>query len=180
MIPADGGKTRRFWRPTAFRVGVLTGMVTFVVVSGGIYLAVRQPSAAFNIQVESSGADLSRHGAHQLEIRRERGPIMRQTCRDGCDDLSFRRKDGGAGDVHQVVVLDRAGQCLVCGSGLYTEESGGSLVAKWSVGGDAKLEGRAGYFRQQPDGSLSPVKAPPSEPPAKPPEPREAAPVTQP
>jgi len=180
MTAVAGGKTGRLWRPTAFRVGVLTGMATFLAVAGGIHLVVRQPSATFNILVESSGADLSRHGAHRLEIKRERGPLVRQTCRDECDDLSYRRKDGGPGDVHEVVVLDKAGRCLVCGSGLYTEESFGSPIARWSVGGEAKLEAHAGYFRRQPDGSLRPVKAPPSEAPAKSPEPREAAPVTKP
>ena len=110
-------------RITAFRIGVLSGVVLFAAAASAIYLMVRDPSPApYNFEASTAGADLSRHGARIVEVRTTYGSMMRQTCNGRCDDLSYKIKIAGENGL-QVMVRDAAGACLSCDGSAYVDSA---------------------------------------------------------
>jgi len=144
-------------RPTAFRAGALTGVLLFAAAASAVYLTVRVAHPPpYDFEASTAGADLSRHGAHSVEIRTTHGSLMRQTCNGACDDLWYKYKVAGENGIG-VEVRDSAGDCLSCGGGLYVDSSGGEVGVVRVAGAD-KLRATAGYFEHQADGSLTPLK----------------------
>lgn len=145
-------------RLTAFRAGALTGVLLFAAAASAIYLMVRvQHPPPYDFEASTAGADLSRHGAHSVEIKTTYGSLMRQTCNGACDDLLYKSNVAGENGIG-VDVRDAAGNCLSCGGGLYVDGSG-DLVGVVRIAGIDKLQATAGYYEYQADGSLTPLSA---------------------
>lgn len=158
----DQIQPRRLLRPTAFRIGLLSGLAVFLVSCGLFYLWLVRPfpEPRYNVEVVSSGADLSRAGARRLVVsNRYAGVLLAATCQDACDDLWHRLKHQGDEDVtYQVQVLDAAGGCVACGQPAYVEGVfGGGFIARWTLAGDLNAQDMPHYFNLERDGSLTPL-----------------------
>jgi hypothetical protein len=150
-------------RPTAFRLGVLTGVVLFLVAWWLVYSWTRPtgPVADFDVEVVADGAALTRHGAGQFEVRNPRAILLRQVCNGACDDLSYRVEARGD-DSYGVAVLDPKGRCLSCDHTLYVETHAND-VARFLVGGDKALSVDADYYKLRANGALERARAVPAE-----------------
>ena len=122
--------------------GVVAGAVSPVLILLGAWTALElgppDPKApAFNVELVSAGADVSRHGGMRVVLANERGAIA-QTCRGACDDLRVRQNTGY--NVYWARVLDAKGACVVCDpTGAYVANGYDASVATLIVGGREKL-----------------------------------------
>lgn len=131
-------------RMTAFRIGLLSGVLLFASAASAIYLMVRRPSPPpYNFEASASGADLSRHSARTVEIQTTHAPLMRQTCNGACDDLSYKIKIAGENGL-SVLVRDAAGKCLSCDGGAHVD-SASRHIAVVHIGGVEKLGVKGAY-----------------------------------
>jgi len=137
---------------TAFRAGLLTGLMMVLGLAGIIWWSSHgQPTAPYAFEGTVVGADVGRHGGRQVEVTDRGYAIVRQSCNGACDDLSYRRSAGDS--VVAVRVLDANGSCIVCSEGIYVT-GGMPSASSIRVGGADKLEARSGSVARQPDGSM--------------------------
>lgn len=147
-------------RLTAFRTGLLIGVGVAVAMAGAAYAGYRAlvgPTGEYNVDVASSGAALTKAGAHQLEVRTTYGPIMRQVCNGACDDLTYRAHSGE--NAYRVALLDAKGGCISCDTGLYVDGAV-NVVARFEVRDGAEPLVKANHYKPQPDGSLKLLSPP--------------------
>jgi len=126
-----GKRGQRLLRENPVLLGFLCGLVGFVVTVGLLWLWMspfREPS--FNVQLDSSGGAISRHAGRRLVLSHEHGSLT-QTCNGACDDLSYRAKDGD--NTYRLQVLNAAGECLACATGIDVMGGYGGLSARWRV-----------------------------------------------
>jgi len=159
---SEGEIQPRRLRPTAFKIGLLSGFAMFLVICGLYYVWIVRPypEPRYNVEVVSKGADVSRAGGRQLVIaNNSAGALLTTTCQDACDDLWHRAKHIGDEDIaYGVQVLDAAGRCVVCGGSWYAQGVfGARWIARWTLAGDLKSWGEPRYFTLRPDGSLEPL-----------------------
>ena len=127
-----------WFRPTAFRLGVLSGILVLVAGTGLTYAALYPHRAPpFNVEVVSSGTQMTVHKARKLIIGHQRGSIT-QRCLEACDDLWHRAEDDE--NTYVVKVLDDGGACLVCDNPRDIMGGYGAWSVRWTVGGDRTLD----------------------------------------
>lgn len=127
-----------WYRPTAFRVGVLSGILALAVGSGVIYGVLhRYEAPEFNVEVVSSGTLMTLRDARQLVISHQRGAVT-QSCNEACDDLWYRAKDDE--NTYSVKVLDADGDCLVCDAPRDIMGGYGAWSVRWDVGRGRALD----------------------------------------
>jgi hypothetical protein len=129
---------RGSFRLTAFRAGVLAGLIAFVAGAGLLHVWLRpSTSEGFNVDVSSAGADVSRSGGAALEIRHKRGAVV-QTCRGACDDLRYEAHDDE--NNYEVRVLDARGQCIACDAPRGIMGGYGAWSHRWRIAGGRPLK----------------------------------------
>jgi len=80
------------------------------------------------------GADVSGAKGTTLMVKRW-DDVIRQDCREGCDDLDFRDTRGGPLNVQ---TLNAKGECIVCSA--QTEWAGDGVRNSWSLSGRPRLQ----------------------------------------
>lgn len=140
-MTAAGRPGHRIWRLDAFRWGIVVGVTVPLVLAGGFHLWLTwasdvSSSPQFNVDVVSTGADLTRYGGRQLVVRHERGRTV-QTCRDGCDDL--RLEQITTDNVYVVTAVDSDGGILASGTDGYVTGGYGAGISQFDVSGRDQL-----------------------------------------
>lgn len=140
---------RTVLRPTAFRLGVLAGVGSVLLVSG-IVVATQKARLPFNIQLIAVGTDLTQHGAATVQLRSDQKVELEQRCRDGCDDLwaSFLLPETG----YTFRVLDAHGAPVIDDTGTYA--SGSGSADRRIIAGRETLRVRVSFL--EGDGSETP------------------------
>lgn len=164
--PAALGTLHRF-RFTPFRTGLIVGL--FVALAApwtiGALLKAMSPGLGpppFNVQVRSSGADVSRHGGVKVAVEDARGKVV-QSCNQVCDD--FELDANGGDNSYRVRVLNAAGECVACDEGRYVSGGYGSPIDRWTVSGRDALTVKVSTLRRNAAGEFvaAPMKAAPTE-----------------
>ncbi|MEW5685788.1 MAG: hypothetical protein AB1942_12795 [Pseudomonadota bacterium] len=133
---------KQLFRPSPFRIGLLTGLVLFLAMAGLAYaVSLSMKGSAFNIEASAVGADLDRHGASRIVLSRTHGVMFQQTCLGGCDDLSLRKHvpEGS----YELRVVDAKGACVAC-DGVAGYVAGGSYAGttRWELKGQDRISAR--------------------------------------
>jgi hypothetical protein len=125
---------RRMFRVTAFRVGFAAGLAAWAL----IYVVVHPYRAPkFNVEIVSSGLDVSRHGGRRLVVDHGHGSLS-QMCNGACDDLWYRASDDE--NDYVVQVLDAKGACIVCDQPRGIMGGYGGWSHRWSISGAEALK----------------------------------------
>ena len=128
--PSAGAGLFRF---TAFRTGLLAGVVGFLAAALGLHLWLAPTTSdGFNVDVLSAGADVSRAGGAALVIRSKRGTLT-QTCHGLCDDLRYQAHDDE--NDYEVRVLDPRGGCVACDQPRGAMGGYGAWSHRWRISG---------------------------------------------
>ena len=134
----EAGRKRGLLRFTAFRVGFLVGLVTFL---SGVWLLhvwmAPYRSDGANVDVAISGEDVTRSGGKMIVIRNQRGSFT-QTCNGACDDLKYRASDDE--NTYVVQVLNKNGACIACDQGRWIMGGYGGWSVRWVVAGEPALK----------------------------------------
>jgi hypothetical protein len=139
MTEARSGEgKRRLFRFTAFRVGLLAGAVSFLVGAGLLHAAMAPIRlSGFNVDVVSTGADVSRNGGVTLIIRNRRGSLT-QICNGACDNLHYQATDDE--NDYEVRVLDARGACVACDKPRGIMGGYGAWSHRWVIAGEHPLK----------------------------------------
>jgi len=125
---------------TPFRWGLLVGVVlplaSFAAIGGAGRLWAPRPT--YNVQLVSSGADLTRQNGAKLIFSSAKAAVT-QTCNGVCDDLRIEENSGGDA-AYQVRVLDPQGTCVACSEPRYVTNGYGAPVSTWTIAGASKLQ----------------------------------------
>ena len=128
----------RFFQPTAFRLGFAAGVILFLVGAGLLHLWLAPyRTDGFNVDVASSGADVSLHGGRKLVVRNGRGSLT-QICNGACDDLRYRASDDE--NDYEVKVLDAKDACIVCDQPRGIMGGYGGWSHRWTISGADALK----------------------------------------
>lgn len=129
---------RRVLRLTAFRIGLVSGLLAFGIVVSALYaMPAADFSDDFNVDVSVAGADVSAAGGAALVISHVRGAVA-QTCRGRCDDLRFQAFDDE--NDYVVRVLDAKGACIACDRPRGIMGGFGRWSHRWVVAGEHPLK----------------------------------------
>jgi hypothetical protein len=130
--------TRRRFRITAFRLGLVSGLATLAATLWVLH-AWLSPSRSdgFNVDVASRGADVSQSGGAAVVVSHKRGRLT-QSCVDGCDDLQFRAHDDE--NDYEVRVLDAEGACVACDRPRGIMGGYGGWSHRWRIAGEGPLK----------------------------------------
>lgn len=135
---SEFGSGVRMFRVTAFRVGLLAGLVSFFAGAWLLHGALAPTtSSGFNVEVTSTGADVSRNGGTALVIRNKRGSLV-QTCNDACDNLHYQAHDDE--NDYEVRVLDARGACVACDQPRGIMGGYGAWSHRWVIAGERPLK----------------------------------------
>jgi len=127
-------------------VGVLLPLAAFAAVGGAGRLWAPRP--AYNVDLVSIGADLTRHDGAKLIFGSAKAAVT-QICNGVCDDLRIEGNSGGDA-AYQVRVLDPHGNCVACSAPQYVTNSYGAPVSTWTVAGASKLQVSVKVAQQTP------------------------------
>jgi len=144
---------RRLFTPTAFRVGLLAGVVTSAAAWATISTLISAQQAGYNVEVLSNGADVSRFGGHKVIVDNEQGVLLTETCNESCDDIGYRARSSGENS-YGVRVIDAAGRNLLGPEFKPYVDSDTSTVMRWTLAGKDRLPPDAQMMVVRKDGSL--------------------------
>lgn len=145
---------RRVLRITVFRSGALAGFLATVVSVVALDVWIQPYKPEYTVEVVSRGADVSRNGGASVVVRNGReGVVLRQTCRDGCDD--FRLQAASGDNAVGVDVLDAQGHALTPPQPLeYVTGGYGAWITRFTVADTGGLSVRVTHLDHQPDGTF--------------------------
>jgi hypothetical protein len=133
--------TRAAPRLTAFRLGLLAGVLTPFAIWLVAHLAVASWLPAerpprFNVLALANGADVSRHGGVRVVVSNEHATLT-QTCSGPCDDLRYEADSGD--NVYRLSAYDAAGRCIACDEGQYVSGGYGAGLTRFTLSGAERL-----------------------------------------
>jgi hypothetical protein len=139
---------------TAFRWGLSIGFLAAILLAGllWVWMGPELYRPRFNVEVISTGADVSRQGGAKVVVRNEQGIVAEQTCRDQCDDFELRADSGD--NSFSVRVLDAAGQSLAGGDEIYVTGGYGAWITRWTVSGADTLQVRLSTLHHKANGTF--------------------------
>jgi hypothetical protein len=152
----DTPRQHGWLRMTAFRSGLLAGVVGFVAAAWLLHVWLSPASTAdFNVDLVSRGADVSLGGGAALVVSNKRG-LLAQTCRGTCDDLRYRAHDDETD--YEVRVLDAKGACVACDQPRGVMGGYGTWSHRWLIAGERplkiKVDDRIGSFSWESAGEV--------------------------
>ncbi|WP_293907484.1 hypothetical protein [Phenylobacterium sp.] len=128
---------QRGWRMTAFRWGLMVGVLSTIAIAGLAWRLLTQSVSDYAVDVVSLGSDVSRHGGVLLRVSDARGAVQ-QTCRGECDDLHLQENYGD--NAFHLVVLAADGRRLIAGDLGYVDTGYGAPAYRWTLSGHEALK----------------------------------------